>query len=293
MISEEQRKERTKHLGSSDIGAIFGFDPFKSAADVWAHKIFESEKEYAETNSMTSGIRWERYLIDWAAHELEIFPITDPEELWFVCKDHPVFASNLDAFYFDQDSHKPIIIEAKKTRLWAEWGEPGTDQMPHRVNLQVHTQMLCTGFKIAYIAAMIQGDEQLFRVERDERIIKAIIETGEKFWNENVLTKLPPNDSLPPKLEFLKRVKREPEKWADINDGIINDWEQAKAAEAEAKKTSELAERSLLMTLGDAEGAKLSDGRELTFFQQDRPEHTVKAAKYRVLRIRNSERELK
>ncbi|MDD5353057.1 MAG: YqaJ viral recombinase family protein [Candidatus Omnitrophica bacterium] len=286
MITEKQLKERTKHLGSSDIAALFNLDPFKNASDVWVSKTFETEKKDVENKSMTSGIRWEPYLIEWAGNELCCKPIVDPDMLWFICEAHPIFASNLDAFYLDPETGNPTIIEAKKTRLWAEWGEQGTDQMPHRVNLQVHTQMLCTGFNTVYVAAMIQGEEQLFKVNRDERIIRAIIETGEKFWNNHVLTKVPPVDCEPAKLEFLKRIRREPETWAEVSDELVSQWEQAKEAEAEAKKKADLAQRSLLTALGDAEGSILSDYRELTYFQQERPEHVVKASKCRVLRIR-------
>jgi len=271
MITETQRTERRRFIGSSDIAALFtgpdgkSLDPFKTAADVWATKVFDFDESTASP-SMKTGIRWEPYIIGWAAEQLGVEVETDPDKMRFVCSLHPVFASNLDGYAVINGEH--VIIEAKKTRMAAEWGEPGTDQIPYRVILQVHVQMLCTGWDHAYVAAMIQGEECLYEVTRDERIIAAIIRRGEEFWNENVYPKVPPADCEPADLDILKRIRRIPETYADIDTELVTAWETAKANRLEAEKAETTAFAEVLMAVGDAEGVMLPDGREFTYFKQ-------------------------
>jgi len=271
MITETQRTERRRFIGSSDIAALFtgpdgkSLDPFKTAADVWATKVFDFEEATA-SKAQKTGIRWEPYIIGWAAEQLGVEVETDPDKMRFVCSLHPVFASNLDGYAVINGEH--VIIEAKKTRMAAEWGEPGTDQIPYRVILQVHVQMLCTGWGRAYVAAMIQGEECLYEVTRDERIIAAIIRRGEEFWNENVLPKIPPADCEPADLDILKRIRRIPETYADIDTELVTAWETAKANRLEAEKREDAAFATLLTYVGDAEGVMLPDGREFTYFKQ-------------------------
>lgn len=271
MITETQRQQRRRFIGSSDIAALFtgldgkSLDLFKTAADVWATKVFDFE-DPTVTDSQKTGIRWEPYIIGWAAEQLGVKVETDPDKLRFICRDHPIFASNLDGIAVING--ESVIIEAKKTRLAGEWGEPGTDQIPFRVILQVHVQMLCTGWKCTYVAAMIQGEETLYELHRDERIIEAIIKRGEDFWNNNVLTKTPPLDCEPADIDILKRVRRVPEKYADIDTELVTAWETAKANRLEAEKREDAAFATLLTYIGDAEGVRLPDGREFTYFKQ-------------------------
>jgi len=115
---------------------------------------------------------------------------------------------------------------------------------------------------------MIQGEECLYEVTRDERIIAAIIRRGEEFWNENVLPKIPPADCEPADIDILKRIRRIPETYADIDTELVTAWETAKANRLEAEKREDAAFATLLTYVGDAEGVMLPDGREFTYFKQ-------------------------
>jgi len=42
-LTTEQREIRRRYLGSSDIAAIFGMSPWKSAYDVWLEKTGSSK----------------------------------------------------------------------------------------------------------------------------------------------------------------------------------------------------------------------------------------------------------
>jgi len=275
-ITETQRLERKRFLGSSDIAALFtdeegkSLDPFKTAVDVWASKVFEFEGR-DETAPMSRGRRYEAALIEFAERELGRFAVTNPDKLRFVCEEHPVFACNLDAYITFDDGRDPEIIEAKTTGLTHEWGEPGTDDVPLRVILQVHQQMLCTGWKRAHVAVLLGKwglAEEMYVVERNEKIIEAIVRRGEQFWNDYVLTKTPPPETEPGDIQVFKRIRRVPAKYAEIDPALVTVWEEARKARLEAEKREKAALAELLKHLGDAEGARLDDGREFTYFRQ-------------------------
>ncbi len=313
-ITEEQRKERKKFIGSSDIAALFtdddgkSLDPFKTAVDVWASKVYDHEDK-PETDAMSRGNRYESALIEFAEQELGVRIETNPDLLRFICKKHPIFACNLDGFspnIYDtgREGDTLEIVEAKTTGLTGEWGEPGTDDVPFRVNLQVHQQMLCTGWNKAHIAVLLGRwglTEEMFVIERNEDIIKAIINRGEQFWNDYVLTEKAPPDSELGSIDSFKFIKRIPGKYAEVPLSVLQIWDNARQDRLDAEKAEEVAKLILIKGLGDAEGAKWSKGRELTYFQQKSNKVSVdllktkypdvylnvfKEGKHRVLRIR-------
>jgi putative phage-type endonuclease len=274
-ITEQQRQERRKYLGSSDIAALFvdeqgaSLDPFKTATDVWASKVFELEPDKT-SKAQDRGNRYESALIEFASQELGVEIETNPEKLGFISfgEGKEIFACNLDGF----TKTKPHeIIEAKTTGLTGEWGEPGTDDVPLRVNLQVQHQMLCTGFQKAHIAVLLGKwglTEEMYLVERNEEIINAIIARGTQFWNDFVLTKTPPPATEAGHIETFKRIVRVPEKFAEVDSGKVFQWELRRQVRLDAEKKEKESFAELLTHLGDAEGVHLEDGRLFTYFSQ-------------------------
>lgn len=279
-ITDEQRKERKNHLGSSDIAALFtddedkSLDPFQNATDVYTSKVFDLEPD-KETKAMSRGNRYEKPLIAYAEEELGWGIVTDPKKLRFVCKEHPIFACNLDGFIEGIDDISPPvlpqIIEAKTTGLSGEWGEPGTDDVPLRVILQVQHQMLCTGWQKAHIVVLMGKftlAEEMYVVERNESIINSIIERGEQFWNDHVIPKIPPEETESGNIQIFKRIRRVPNKYAELKPELISRWEEAKQNCLELERVKEAMFAEILKALGDAEGVLLNDGREFVYFKQ-------------------------
>jgi len=273
MITDSQRKERRRFIGSSDVAALFvdedgkSLDPFKNQVDVWTSKVHTFE-QLPTTPSAKMGHRYESALIEFAEGELMCKIETNPKKLRFICESNPIFACNLDGRAIKKPTE---IVEVKTTGLTSEWGEPGTDAVPFRVIFQVQHQMLCTGMKTAHIAVLLGKwglKEEMYIVQRNDEIINAIVQRGEQFWNEYVLTKKPPPSVEPGNLKLFKRIQREPEKFAEIDSNIITVWDNLKEARLDAEKKERDAFSELLKYLGDAEGCELEDGRLFTYFKQ-------------------------
>lgn len=276
-ITNEQRLQRKKFLGSSDIAALFtdkegkSLDPFNTSVDLWASKVFEL-KEMKKSPAMDRGNRYESALIAFAESELGCGILTASEHMGFICKDHPIFACNLDGHTVDiRGDAFSEIVEAKTTGLTGEWGEPGTDDVPFRVNLQCQQQMLCTGWKKAHIAVLLGKwglTEEMYVVDRNEDIINAIIERGEQFWKDHVLTKIPPEDGQVGDVEIFKRIIRQPNKFADVSTDLILDWSELRRARLDAEKAEKAKFAEILVKLGDAEGVNMGDEGMFTYFTQ-------------------------
>ncbi len=276
MLTKEQLIKRRLHLGASDMAALFtdkdgkSLDPFRTAYDVWISKTYELEKD-SSTESQTRGNRYERGILEYASDELGVPVETDPEKLWVECKEHPVFASNLDGYCLKDMEME--VVEAKSTGMADEWGEPYTDQCPYRVIIQTQTQLLCTGWNTAYVPVLTGTrwglKENMYVVKRNEDIINAIIKRGEEFWNNNVLTGEPPKQDELGDIQLLKRIKRTPEKYAEVPADLILQWNAARAERIAYEKAEKELFTKLLMELGDAEGVSLPDGREFTYFSQN------------------------
>ena len=84
-ITEEQRAQRQKHLGSSDMAAVMGLDSWSNAHDVWLDKTgkLDPEKDKA---IFRRGNYLETALLAYAQDELGEM-IIEPSELEFVKPD--------------------------------------------------------------------------------------------------------------------------------------------------------------------------------------------------------------
>ena len=138
MITEEQRQQRRKHIGSSDISAIMGVNPFMSEYEVWMSKVYEL-KDYVPNDSAEIGNYLEDDIVDWVAKKYKFSHYkTDPEQLRFVCDKHRLFACNIDGLAYNDDIM--AAIEGKYTSQIDEWGY-GEETIPDHFMLQVQEQI--------------------------------------------------------------------------------------------------------------------------------------------------------
>ena len=75
----------------------------------------------------------------------------------------------------------------------AFWGETGSDEAPIEYLLQVQHQMACSEYEDSDIAALIDIDDyRIYSTPRNNKIIQKLEDACDRFWNENVLTDVPP-----------------------------------------------------------------------------------------------------
>jgi len=178
-------EERRKGIGGSDIAAIMGLSPFKTAYQVYREK--RKEVEDWQGNELTDwGKRMEPAIRQWYSDKTGR-DVRLPDKIMYH-PQHPFMLASLDGFTDDGR-----VVEIKTARSGKNWGEPETNQIPDYYAVQVHHYMTITGFQVADIPVSIAGSSpSLYIVEADKEISEMIIEACAKFW-ERVQSGNPPD----------------------------------------------------------------------------------------------------
>lgn len=268
-ITPEQRQERRRFIGSSDSPAILGVNPpgYGTALDVYASKVFDIAERGDAREAMELGNEFETPLVRWAGRQLGA-PIEEN-----VRTERGLFAANHDAILRTLLGREGI--EAKvRTYDPSEFGEEGTDQIPPRVIVQAQHQMYTGNLPRVHVPVMLPWhgrlSRRLYRVERSEKIIAAIVEAGERFWEDHVLRRRPP-EGVTGDVELFKRIVRQPGLVAQVPAELVLEWEAAKQLAGQAKKDVEQRFAALLARVGEADAWEWGDpdGLYYTYFEYE------------------------
>jgi len=185
---QEWLRERKNYLGGSDLGAIAGLNPYRTALDVYLDKT--SDDIRCETSP---AMRWGTLLEDTIAKEyaedtgqtIEI----EPNTIY-----HPsmkFLGANIDRWVGD----KEYVLECKTAGFTRgkEWGEEGTDQIPESYLVQVaYYAAICAVPKVD-IAVLIGGqDFRIYTYERNKELEEKLIKIACNFWHNHIEKRIPP-----------------------------------------------------------------------------------------------------
>ena len=193
-------KLREKRIGGSDVGAIIGVNSYKSIIDVYIDKTEGSS--FKGNNATHWGHMLEGTVIkEFASRHSEFIVYQAP---YSVIDDFLI--ANLDSVLKDKETGDYGVLEIKTTSVWnrKEWEE---DTIPQSYYAQVQHYLMLTGYKFAYVAVLIGGQEyKEFKVERNEEDIELIRNKATEFYNENILKLIPPMpDGSDAYMEHLKQ----------------------------------------------------------------------------------------
>ena len=168
-------EERRKGIGGSDIAAIMGMSPWKTAYQVYREKRKEVE-DWSGNEATDWGTRMEpalrQFYSDTTGKEVRV-----PGKILYH-KDYPFLLANLDGFTDDRR-----VVELKTSKIGVGFGEPGTNQVPDTYALQVQHYMLVTGFPVADVVVSIGGSPPvIYEVKEDLEIQGMIISAASEFW---------------------------------------------------------------------------------------------------------------
>lgn len=257
-LTPEQRIERRKYIGSSDLAAIMGLDPYRDASDVWLDKTGQLEDRDDGDEHTRRGTLLEPAILNWAEEKIGKTFVRDVMSV----ADDGIRAVNFDGL------GDTFTVEAKSTVNLDEWGEDGTDQVPDRVVVQCHQALDIAGPNrvMSYVPMLCPGyksfDFRMYEIQRDDELCKRLADAARHFMERHVRRMIQP-DGFRPSLEVLKRLRRVAGKVIELSqlqeDTIIS-WKTAKAKAKESAEYAELMKRDVIAMLGDAEGATFSSG---------------------------------
>jgi len=245
-------EERRKGIGGSDIAAIMGLSPWKTAFRVYQEKRGEIQ-DWSGNESTDWGQRLEPMIRQWYSDRTGR-PVRVPEKI-LVSEKHPFLFASLDGFTDDKR-----IVEIKTARSGKGWGEPGTDEIPPYYTLQVQHYMIVTGFEVSDIPVSISGaPPELYEVPADRELQEMIVEAAVAFWKQ-VEAGIPPEPTC--YADAIARFgKSKAEGVIIASEDIVNDivrLKGIKAMQEDLKTQEEELKGRVIMALGE-NGNVLSD----------------------------------
>lgn len=252
-ITEAQRKDRKNYIGSSDVAALFGMDPYgRNAHDVYLDKT-GLLPDRQMTEPMGLGVLFEPAVLDYAEAG---GAGTDWEGVGLIYRSPMAeFDGRLIAHCDAITQRDGIPVEVKVSPHAGngqDWGDSGGAAVPDHVNIQLHAQMLCLVADSGWVVALLGRGLAHFYVPRDDIICNQIREVVEAFWETHVIPRVPPPDVLP-SLDSLKVLRREPKKRVQLHPDFHAEWRLAKEALKRAKDEVDEKQKAILTALGDAE----------------------------------------
>jgi putative phage-type endonuclease len=204
----EPGHDRSKFLGGSDIAAVLGISPWKTAMDLWRDKI-TPRVEGPVNQPKKRGIRWESVVGEMLVERLQ----AEGHEVEIVASNrryqdaaHPFMASEID-FELRLDGTEAITnVELKTVHPFRmrDWGDSGSDDLPIHYTAQVMWGLGVTGRANGFLAALFGADElRTYPVAADAETIAAIRARGLAFWTDHVLAGIAPE---PVNLEDLSKL---------------------------------------------------------------------------------------
>ena len=193
MISEAQRLERRQGIGGSDAAAILGLSPWSTPMTIWLDKTGRSQPK-PETPQLRLGTYFEDYVAKLYCEETG-----NRVENYRTMIHKGCLLGNLDRLIIPEGSkiasHKGEI----RTNGLVECKTSGVDwngEVPIHVQIQVeHYMGLEDKLEYADVAVLFRQSLkfEVFRVERDDEVIKTMRERLAAWWDEYVV-----GDKMPP-----------------------------------------------------------------------------------------------
>lgn len=273
--SEQEWLElRCKDITSSEVGALFGINPYVTEFELW-HRKKEGKVVQIDTEEWTNwGQRLQDAIAAGAAtdNKWQIRKMTE-----YIRDTDLRIGSSFDfeiTGMFDADGvvcELSGILEVKNVfglvfkDQWLE-DDDGQFEAPPHIEIQVQHQLAVSGKAFAYIAALVSGNKIII-IKRlpDPRIIAAIKTKVAKFWT-SIDADTPPSPNMQVDAEFISSLYgfAEPQSLfnGQGNDELNSLCMQHKAA-TETKKEMDLKrdqiKAQILMMVGSSEKV-LGDG---------------------------------
>lgn len=199
---------RRSGIGGSDIAAICGLSPWRTAVDVYIDKTAEMP---AEVDSMPVGAGSQL----WWGSQLEAtigraYALATGRRIrrCNVQLSHPEMPhliGNVDFLCFCEDGRTPWTrskgvrttraVEIKNVRYPSEqWGPDGSDEIPAYYQAQVQWYMgLMPTVEVVDLCALFGGSElRIYHIFRDDDVIGGLQTIGDRYWRDHVEQKNPP-----------------------------------------------------------------------------------------------------
>lgn len=279
-LSKENWLEyRRRGIGGSDVAAILGISPFRTARDLYYDKlnITSAVEEVGNWVALEVGHRLEDLVAQIFQRKtgLKVFQV----KKMFQNPDFPFMLADVDFFVTLQDGSN-AILEIKTTNYNAQkhWWKDGQECVPVYYESQVRHYMSVMDIDRAFLCCLYGNteDEVIIReLNRETEYEAEMIYLEQQFWMEHVLAHSPPpyTESGELVLESVRRHYGDPDETAPARRFVgpmaeavtryLELQEQKRVADAQVKQINQEMQRikGLLIAGMNGAGAALCPGK--------------------------------
>lgn len=257
---------RKRGIGSSDSSAAIGLNPYKSPLELWLEKT-NRDQHLAKPNPEddTAPVFWGVVLEPIVASQYQRRSGNRVRKVNAVLQhpENPWMLANIDREVIGSPDVQ--ILECKTAglngaKLWREG-------VPKYVEVQVMHQLAVTGKQAADVAVLLGGQQlEVYRIERDELLIKHLIELERQFWHYVETDTPPPADGSDSAERALRLLYPEDngEELDFSQDQALNEvffnLKQVRHTQAELNQREGELKQILQQAIGTASKAVFADG---------------------------------
>lgn len=266
---EAWTEERRKHLTASDIAAIFGDHPYKTAAEVQAEKLGEGNGRKV-TNQMKAGLDLEplaaRLYAEKTGRRIRRMPM-------LVHRERPLFAASVDRQILAGDDHPTAALEIK-CPTWRVASEIRRKGLRPYMVYQGQLEAEVPGYPFTAFGILDREAWEIltFDLEHEPDFCADVMDRAEEWWNRHIVNREPAEEAEPP--EKLPEVPgevtfREDEPFLEAASLLL----EARDIRDEAKAAYDAAKDELKAVLG-AYG--VYEGGDARIYYRQQPGRTTK-----------------
>jgi len=203
---------------------------------------------------MKAGRMLEPLIADWFAEETGLK--VRRQNAIFQHREHPFMLANIDRWVPGENAG----LECKNTSEYSSADWEGVEA-PAEYIMQCNHYMAVTGADRWYLAVLIGGWNFQFRlIERDDDLIRMLIDVEREFWNEHIVAKVPPSFSHQDTEHLaLLYPESDPESFVNLPEEqawpIMQKFFEARKAIKAAEEQEETAKNQIKGMMGQAERA--------------------------------------
>ena len=280
--------DRRLGVGGTDVAAILGLSPYRTPMSVWLEKTGRQEPTFdpAAEERMFWGSAMEDLVARRYAHlkgariQRVNTPLVHAGGILRGNIDRAVVPEGRQARWIEAERRlrgADRILEVKTAGAFAErsadWGEPGSDQVPIHYWTQVQTYQGLAQVQEADLAVLFGGQRlAIYTITADAGIFAGIVEQCEEWWARHVIADTPPQPESEDEARMLWRAHK-PGAVKIVGPDVAEACAELGRIKAQisALEESEQARRdTITCAIGDAEEVQHM-GRKLATWRANKP----------------------
>lgn len=283
MITKKQLERRRNYVCASDAPAIVGVDLYgRTPKQIQASKLYQLDDK--PNDAMARGALMEPVLLQYALGKIR----AGRKYRSNIQRTRKCLMASLDMAVGDDEGIEAKLVGDHAVREL--YGDAGTGEVPNAVKIQCMVQMHCAGLRrVHVVAAFSLHDWKMYVVDRDEAMLRDLVDILTGWHEKHVVHRVPVEDSEPMDWRTIKGLIREPRKAVRIPQDLIDEFTAAQAIFKTAETARDDAERRMLSALDDAEYG-VGEREYVEYMLRNRAGYTVAPSQYRMRLIRPIEK---